>query len=465
MAFDGDPYRTLGLAPGASLDEVKRAYRRLAKTNHPDAAGSGALPRFLAIQAAYEQLAEGSGSAGARPHGPSNGARRSSEADPGRADATRRAYGGRARARRTADEPAGRGRTTGGTPGAAGTPGASGGGQAARGRPAGTGDPGSTDPEAARRRGKATLGSTSYDDADAGPLEPDWSGASWYGTTSGTYWTINPKEYADPRKHGPEYQARARRASGPRPDANASTPGPTSGPDLDASEAHETVAGAHGAAEAVGPTRAGGASGGSSRDARASGQPHTTSSWWDSTSGLSEPADEASAADAAWRPAGQPPSPADDQVPDPARALANLARALTDPRTGGLRGRVMRAFVGWLPIALGLGWLLGELTGCGRFAATCDPSINPLMLMIQGGALVALLLLPVVASLAASAALGLVTAAVAATLILSATGTAADEGSRRATLGLLLLVAWLAGLTIAIVQRVRSASSGVGPVS
>jgi hypothetical protein len=31
---------------------------------------------------------------------------------------------------------------------------------------------------------------------------------SWYGTTSGTYWTLNPKEYADPRKHGPEYQAR-----------------------------------------------------------------------------------------------------------------------------------------------------------------------------------------------------------------------------------------------------------------
>jgi len=34
-----DPYRTLGLERGASLDEVKRAYRRLVKANHPDAAG------------------------------------------------------------------------------------------------------------------------------------------------------------------------------------------------------------------------------------------------------------------------------------------------------------------------------------------------------------------------------------------------------------------------------------------
>ena len=40
---------------------------------------------------------------------------------------------------------------------------------------------------------------------------PTWSGAAWYGPSSGEYWIINPREYADPRKHGPEYQARARR--------------------------------------------------------------------------------------------------------------------------------------------------------------------------------------------------------------------------------------------------------------
>ncbi|MDP9481835.1 MAG: J domain-containing protein, partial [Chloroflexota bacterium] len=59
MTPASDPYRTLGLPRGASLDDVKRAYRALAKKNHPDAAGPAALPRWLLIQAAYEQLVHG----------------------------------------------------------------------------------------------------------------------------------------------------------------------------------------------------------------------------------------------------------------------------------------------------------------------------------------------------------------------------------------------------------------------
>jgi len=56
------------------------------------------------------------------------------------------------------------------------------------------------------------MGSTSYDEArDAS--DTSWAGASWYGPTSGEYWRVNPHEYADPRKHGPEYQSRARRRS------------------------------------------------------------------------------------------------------------------------------------------------------------------------------------------------------------------------------------------------------------
>ena len=51
-----DPYARLGLEPGASLAEVKRAYRRLAKQSHPDHAGSGSLDTFLAVKAAYEWI-------------------------------------------------------------------------------------------------------------------------------------------------------------------------------------------------------------------------------------------------------------------------------------------------------------------------------------------------------------------------------------------------------------------------
>ncbi|MBA2757526.1 MAG: J domain-containing protein, partial [Chloroflexi bacterium] len=108
MASDADPYRTLGLARSATLAEVKRAYRRLAKANHPDAVGGGALPRFLAIQSAYDQLAgpDGSGDGiggpvrgtgadrpAARPAGggPARGSARTS--GPDGAGATHRAYG------------------------------------------------------------------------------------------------------------------------------------------------------------------------------------------------------------------------------------------------------------------------------------------------------------------------------------------------------------------------------------
>jgi curved DNA-binding protein CbpA len=258
MAFDTDPYRALGLTRGASLDEVKRAYRRLAKANHPDAAGAGALSRFLAIQAAYEQLAGGSKGPGAKARRPAASTPRPSEADPERADATRRAYGGRPRGRRRAsDEEAGQPRTPGG--------------------PAGS--------ETSGPRGKATLGSTSYDGADTGPFEPDWGGASWYGTSSGTYWTINPKEYADPRKHGPEYQARARRASTTRPRAGAKTQEVPDATEPDPETPEATAAGTPQAAE---------------------------------------------------RPMREGPAPGQ-------AGAADLGRALTDPPSGGLPNRIVRA--------------------------------------------------------------------------------------------------------------------------
>ncbi len=120
MAPPTDPYRTLGLARDASLEDVKRAYRRLAKENHPDAAGPAALPRFLAIQAAYEQLVDGRGrSARAGAEGAGSGAGagpapRASAADPDRANATHRAYAGRSR--RTRPGATGSARTRTGRP-------------------------------------------------------------------------------------------------------------------------------------------------------------------------------------------------------------------------------------------------------------------------------------------------------------------------------------------------------------
>ncbi len=55
--FD-DPYRILGLNPGASDEEVKRAYRALAKKYHPDRnpGDKEAARRMQEINAAYDQI-------------------------------------------------------------------------------------------------------------------------------------------------------------------------------------------------------------------------------------------------------------------------------------------------------------------------------------------------------------------------------------------------------------------------
>jgi len=204
VTFKGDPHRVLGVPQGASIAEVKRAYRLLAKRNHPDA-GEGSLARFLEIQAAYEVLARRDAAGGIRAGAARTPGRRPAQQGP-RTGGSRRGSGERA------DDP--------GVPPPPGTEWArrprEDGGRTATG--AGRAGPTADAGHAARNPGgnprTATLGSTTYGEAgtydEAGrAAEPAWQGADWYGPVSGTYWTLNPKEYADPRKHGPEYLARS----------------------------------------------------------------------------------------------------------------------------------------------------------------------------------------------------------------------------------------------------------------
>ena len=53
-----DPYKVLGLSPGASDEEVKAAYRKLAKKYHPDLnpGNDRAAERMNEINAAYDQI-------------------------------------------------------------------------------------------------------------------------------------------------------------------------------------------------------------------------------------------------------------------------------------------------------------------------------------------------------------------------------------------------------------------------
>ena len=53
-----DPYKVLGVSPDASDEEIKRAYRRLAKEYHPDRnpGDEAAAKKMQQINAAYEQI-------------------------------------------------------------------------------------------------------------------------------------------------------------------------------------------------------------------------------------------------------------------------------------------------------------------------------------------------------------------------------------------------------------------------
>ncbi len=54
-----DPYRLLGVAPSASLEEIKRAYRRKVQRLHPDRnPDPAAHERFIAVSEAYRALCE-----------------------------------------------------------------------------------------------------------------------------------------------------------------------------------------------------------------------------------------------------------------------------------------------------------------------------------------------------------------------------------------------------------------------
>jgi curved DNA-binding protein CbpA len=389
MAASPDPYRTLGLGRDASTEEIRRAYRRLAKANHPDSAGEAALPRFLAIQAAYEVLiGPGRGRRpGARPT-PGRSAPQSEpwRADPDRARTTREAYERRT-GRRPGERPTGEAQR--GTSES----------REKRGGPAPGGPaPGGPSP-GPRRRGdrkrssnKATPGSTTYDAAEDEPFEPEWSGGTWYGASSGTYWTINPKEYADPRKHGPEYQRRAQRRL-------------DEAPSIDDATRDEPIAG---------------------------GNPPGADSW---TTSADAPTDDGATA---------PPYAPDDLPTAPHLGIL-----------GGFGGRVALALLGWPPLGVAIATIAGEATGCSRFAASCVELFGVGTWLAQLAIIAVLLALPSVAAASAVGTVAALAAAVPTAVFLSATGGAREPAASAAVLAVALGAAYLGGVVFAVTRRRR----------
>ncbi len=566
MIFSGDPYRTLGLPPGAPLAEVKRAYRRLAKQLHPDTAGPAALPRFLAVKAAYEMLA---GSARSRPTGragaswasgagnragpgggPAGGSGRSSGGgagggwqsrtgprggwpsggSPASGGGSERASGrdagtgprtgaggrdappgGRSGGSPRGDGPAGerpagqdpfawarqgrRPSSEGSRPagpggparGAAGTAGGAGdsarersrrrGGPASAGRSTGGGEThdsegvgggsGTATGQAGSGRGgsgprwrrvptrRATLGSTSYDDAlhDEGQA---WHGAAWYGVTTGTYWRPNPREYADPRKHGPEYEERARRAA-------AGLSGPEASSEPWSGSGRGTTANDR----AAGGDRAGGS------DRAASGDRAPRDGTASPTGDRSGPsprtgptaafAASSTLGDRPTRPRSPSSSASSPATTSRTSSLDGLAVDLADRLVLALvgtptRARLTLALAGWPLLALLAVDAAGELTGCGRFAAGCplDADLWTSLSQLTAVALLVLLVArPPLAVRATIASLVAVAVAVPGAVLLAAFGGSRDPAGASGALALLVALAWLGGAIGAATGRLR----------
>jgi hypothetical protein len=437
-----DPWRTLGLPPGSTADEVRRAYRRLAKANHPDAAGEVALPRFLATQAAYEHLTGGRtrGRPGARPTAggaaPDERAREPWRADPERARASGRADRRRPGSR-PASGPSGSARPGPGTTNGPAPDGGGAGRERTSGRTNQSAGASSTQEPRSRRSGrtrppkKATPYSTSYDAAEDEPFEPGWSGATWYGASSGTYWTINPKEYADPRKHGPEYQRRARRnrsgwilddEPGPEPgDGRDPTPepdDPSPAASAEAGPGSEAAAGAAGAPSGTRPGR----------------------SWTDA---------RGHAGAGGRRPPAPPFRFGDelDAAPEPS-PIQRLPR-IRPPRT--LSGRLVAAIFAWPLVGGLLSVAVQESSGCGRFAASCPALSAPGTWLLLVAILVLLIALPRVASWLVTGSIAAFVAGAAAAVALSAGGGTALPDVSAPILGSVVIVAYVAGVIYAIV--------------
>ncbi len=63
-----DPYTVLGVSPGADVQTIRRAYRRLARRYHPDVGGSNAaMSQLNAARAALERLGGAPSCTDARP--------------------------------------------------------------------------------------------------------------------------------------------------------------------------------------------------------------------------------------------------------------------------------------------------------------------------------------------------------------------------------------------------------------
>ncbi|HVA88140.1 MAG TPA: hypothetical protein VNF73_17690 [Candidatus Saccharimonadales bacterium] len=114
------------------------------------------------------------------------------------------------------------------------------------------------------------------------------------------------------------------------------------------------------------------------------------------------------------------------------------------------------ALIAWPPLGVVAGGLVGHLTGCVSYAATCPAGGDMLEWLVQLPVLVALLLLPAIARPAAIGSILLALASVPAGMVLAVAGGSRDPSGVAAGLLLAIIVmAYAVGIVGAVTDRIQ----------
>jgi hypothetical protein len=115
--------------------------------------------------------------------------------------------------------------------------------------------------------------------------------------------------------------------------------------------------------------------------------------------------------------------------------------------------RLLLVLIAWPPLGLAAGYLVGEATGCARYAATCSEPASQLGWLVQPAIVALLLLLPIVARPAAVASVAVGIASLGAAAVLSVMGGSRAPGAASSLLLGVLVMAYAVGLIGALSGR------------
>jgi hypothetical protein len=140
----------------------------------------------------------------------------------------------------------------------------------------------------------------------------------------------------------------------------------------------------------------------------------------------------------------------------PGRPSDGLGLLSALPLPPGLPSRAALALLGWPPLGFAFATFISEASGCGRFAASCVQTFDFGTWVGQLAIVGLLLALPRLASVSAIGTVAMLAAAVPGAAVLSATGGSQNREAAVALLTVVLIGAYVVGVTGAVVRLART---------